>query len=256
MSGAIVKNCACPTPEVVEIPGSPGAAGTPGAAGVNAFTLTTADFTVPAISGNVAVSVANNSWMAVGQNIFVQGAGYFSVASLSGTTTVTLTYLNYNGNTAAGNTITAGAQVSPGGTQPADTLLPALSFYGVGGSQVVTATPSQALSSTVTLADGTYLLMATARYDYVGATFAANQTVNTKLRRTNNTAADIPDAVAEFETSVITTQSNTAMIVTLPPVTYAATAGDIIDVFSSIDVVPSVGDLKLIEVSLVAIKLF
>jgi hypothetical protein len=118
MSAANPCDCKCPTPAVVEIPGVEGSQGDAGSDGVNAFTVTTADFTVPAIGSNVTVLVGDSTWASVGQNVFVEGAGVFSVVSKPGSGSLVLQYLDYDGNTASGNTITAGAQVSPAGTQP------------------------------------------------------------------------------------------------------------------------------------------
>ncbi len=73
---------------------------------------------MPAKGSSVSVSVDDNTTVTNGQNVFVEGAGYFSVNSKAGTTVVGLTYLNYSVNTAAGNTISAGAQISPAGTEP------------------------------------------------------------------------------------------------------------------------------------------
>jgi hypothetical protein len=169
-----IQCCApCPTVEVTNIPGPEGANGADGAPGVNAFTLTTADFTVPAIGDSVTIQVANSSWMAVGQNVFVEGAGTFSVTSKPGAQSATLQYLDYAGNTHGGETVSAGAEVSPAGTQPAVTLLPAVTNYNVAGSQVLTNSAVQLLSSSVALAAKTYLLLATFRLDYEVATFAS-----------------------------------------------------------------------------------
>jgi len=57
--------------------------------------------------------------MSVGQNLFVQGGGYYSVSSIGSGTTVTVTNLGYAGNAAAASTVTgAGTQkVVPAGTQ-------------------------------------------------------------------------------------------------------------------------------------------
>ncbi len=111
--------CTCPSPELVQLPGSAGAAGNDGTDGINSFDVTTSSFVVPAIGNSVSILISDNSWVVVGQNLFVEGAGYFQVDSKYGTTVVTATYLDYNGNTNAGNTIAAGAGVSPAGTQPA-----------------------------------------------------------------------------------------------------------------------------------------
>lgn len=116
MSDAVCSPCACPTPAVVNVPGT---AGNNGTDGINAYTLTTASFTVPAgASGTVTISVVNNSWMAVGQNVFIEGAGMYQVTTLIGTNQVVITHLSYVGNAVAGTVINSGAKVSPGATQP------------------------------------------------------------------------------------------------------------------------------------------
>jgi hypothetical protein len=125
VSQANQSHCACPSPAVVEIPGSPGNNGTAGIAGGNSFSITQANFVVPAISGTVTVTVDDNRWMQVNQIVFESASGYYQVASLSGTTVATLTYLNYPANTAAGNTVNTGAQISPAGSQPSLTGLAA-----------------------------------------------------------------------------------------------------------------------------------
>lgn len=110
----------CETPAVVEVPGvqgNPGTPGTDGTDGVNAFTVTTANFTVPAIGNTVVVTVANSTWMTIGQVVFVQGAGSFSVSAKGSALSATLQYLDYATNTAAGNNVASGAQISPGGSQ-------------------------------------------------------------------------------------------------------------------------------------------
>lgn len=118
MSAAACNPCPCPTPVVTEVPGSPGTNGAAGTNGKNAFSIVQTNFVVPAISSSVAVTVDDNSWMVIDQFVFVFGAGTFQVTSLAGTTVAQLTYLNYVENTNAGNTISAGAQISPGGSEP------------------------------------------------------------------------------------------------------------------------------------------
>lgn len=96
--------------------GSGGAAGTDGK---HAFTLTTADFVMPAANASVSVSLGNGSWIGNGQVIYVAGAGYFS-ASSPAAGSVTLTNLDYGPNVAAGTNIEEGAIVSPGGPKGAN----------------------------------------------------------------------------------------------------------------------------------------
>jgi hypothetical protein len=111
----------CPTTTTATTgsPGAPGAAGADGADGsdgLNAFTITTEDFVVPAIGANVTITVDDSVWAVPGQNVFVEGAGYFEVVSKPSITTMQLEYLDYEGNTHATDNISAGAQVSPSGT--------------------------------------------------------------------------------------------------------------------------------------------
>ena len=130
MAQGIQSYCACPTPEIINIPGVEGSTGgtgtngTNGTDGSNAFTTVSSSFVVPdpaatPPSNQVTISVVNSSWMVVGQNIFVAGAGYFQVASIPNSLSVVGTFLKYTGNSAnIGNTIPVGAGVSPAGTQP------------------------------------------------------------------------------------------------------------------------------------------
>jgi hypothetical protein len=246
----------CPTTEVTNVPGPEGADGAPGAAGINAFTITTADFVVPNTGDSINVLTGNSSWATVGQNVFIQGAGTFSVSSKPGTGSMTLTYLNYSGNTHTGETVSAGAGVSPAGTQPASTLLPAVTNYQIAGSQVLTNSSVQLLSSTITLAAKTYLLLATYRLDLEVATFAAPEAIQLKLRETTNGPADIANAVVGLNAPNVTARSGTFIQGAFPPVTYTAAAGDTIEMFGSIAATPYSGSMQVIELSIVAIPLF
>lgn len=250
----------CPTVQTVNVPGAPGAdgqAGNDGADGINSFTTSTANFVVPNVGDQVTVLVADSSWMTTGQPVFVEGAGAFQVVSKPGTSSVVLEYLDYAGNTHTGETIATGAQISPSGTQPDVTLLPAINDYHVAGSQALTNSSVALLSTTVTLTTpGTYLLTASARLDFDNATTVANQTVTLKLRETNNGPADVADAVRGIATGVVTTQTHTLAATDLPQVTYTAAAGDVIELFGLIDSVPYIGDVNVVETSILAIRLF
>lgn len=120
----MLSDCCNPcssTPLPVNLPGSPGNDGTqgdPGTDGANAFSLTTADFDVPAIGADVAISVTDNRFMQLGQHVFVQGPANFSVVSKTGLTAISATFLGFNGDLAPASTISAGAGVSPGGYEP------------------------------------------------------------------------------------------------------------------------------------------
>jgi len=55
--------------------GAAGATGPTGAAGLNAFNVTSGAFTVPAVGSTVTVTLNDASWVVVGQDVYVAGAG-------------------------------------------------------------------------------------------------------------------------------------------------------------------------------------
>lgn len=126
MSAANECNCACPTPEIVEVPGmagADGAAGAAGADGINAYTLTTQPITLPGSAGPVGSTsfFAITSWMAVGQVIFISDGtdwAHFRVLTIPSATSATLEWLDYTDDAAGGSIIGSGSAVSPSGTQP------------------------------------------------------------------------------------------------------------------------------------------
>jgi hypothetical protein len=120
----------CCDPIVTTVPGATGAAGAAGADGtdgVNAFTLLDGGFTMPAELANVVTVVDDNTWMALGQTLFIQVAGYMRVAALNvNGVGVTLTNLEdaatstYPDNAAPATAIPNDSKVSPSGvTGPA-----------------------------------------------------------------------------------------------------------------------------------------
>jgi len=107
-----------------EIPA--GEPGTNGTNGLNAYTVLSASFVVPANDGfgTVLITVDNNDWAEVGQIIFIEGAGYYRVLVKSGTTFLSINNLqstalpgSYPTNAAPGTTIPSGNGVCPGGLQ-------------------------------------------------------------------------------------------------------------------------------------------
>lgn len=105
----------------VNIPGTggpTGPAGADGTDGVNAFTTLTADFTIPAVGANASATVANNSWAAIGQAVFLSDGtdvGTFEVVSKTGTTVMSLQFLGVSGDSSPGIVINSGGAVSPAG---------------------------------------------------------------------------------------------------------------------------------------------
>lgn len=99
--------------------GPAGADGTNGTNGVNAYTTLTAGFTQPASGSNVAITVANTSWMAAGQIIFIVSGGDYQVVSVGSSTVATIKNLGYPNNAAASTSIANSSQVVPSGQRGA-----------------------------------------------------------------------------------------------------------------------------------------
>lgn len=290
MSAASSCDCACPTPEITNIPGVAGAAGAegdPGAAGVSAFTLLTSDLTLPAVNAAAAMFVGTNAWTAVGAVILATDGvdvGTFRVTGLTGTTGITGTFLGAPGDAAPTSIIATGGKVMPAGAPQSTPLSVAnggtgsstvqtaltalglgftpLTVYAAGTAYQLTATPALLNFGTtdpsLTLTSpGVYLLLARVRVDYTGATFAAVRTGTLKIRRTNNTAADIANSTIQFQTEIITTLTYTLDVLTLPPIVYTTTnSNDVLEIWGDISVVPTAGSLDTVEASLVAVKIF
>jgi hypothetical protein len=144
------------------VPGVEGDNGNDGTDGLNAFTITTSDFNVPAVVNNtVAITCGNTSWLVVGQTVIVgQGVGgaltfpgpaTFQVASITSLNAFVGKWLQYSGDVAGGTLIgsgtgTGGAVVSPSGglfTSP----LP-IASGGTGAATVALALKALGLMST------------------------------------------------------------------------------------------------------------
>lgn len=122
-------NCcltACDEEVVVAVPGpkgDDGENGTDGADGINAFTTTTSSFVMPAEGATVVVNVANSAWIAIGQILYVQTAGWMRATALPSSTQATLRNEENTGttayveNAAPGAVIASGVKVCPGGLQ-------------------------------------------------------------------------------------------------------------------------------------------
>ena len=103
---------------------------------------------------------------------------------------------------------------------------------------------------------GTYLIFARAHVDYTGATFAAVRTVAIKLRRINNTAADLTNGATSALTDILTAITSTLGNIVIPPVVYTTDKdNDNIQLFGSVDTVPTAGSIDVSEAEIVAIKL-
>ena len=94
--------------------GPQGLKGDIGATGVNSYTFISGDFTQPAVGGDVTVQVQNSAWIGVGQNLFIESAGYFTVNSIPDSTSLSLR-LSTDKLATAGAMIAAGKKISPSG---------------------------------------------------------------------------------------------------------------------------------------------
>lgn len=132
------------------------------------------------------------------------------------------------------------------------------STYAAGTAYSLTTTPAALDFGTTdpvftAPATGNYILRARVNLLYNAATFAAPRTITLKLRRTNNTAADVSNS----STALTTLLSVGALTYTfsagdLPEVRYTATSGDTVTIFGSIDVAPGAGSVDAVEASLFA----
>lgn len=104
-------------------------------------------------------------------------------------------------------------------------------------------------------AAGTYLIIARTKALYNAATFAANQAVTLKLRRTNNTAADLTNGSATVTGSIITGLTGLCSDQTIATTYTTANANDSIALFGSVAALPAAGSLDVSEASIVAIRL-
>ena len=89
--------------------------GSAGPAGLNAFTITTFNFTQPAVNATTTISVQNTQWMQPGQPIYIASAGYYEVVVAPTLQTVDIKNLGYTGNATPGSIILSGSGVSPSG---------------------------------------------------------------------------------------------------------------------------------------------
>lgn len=139
-------------------------------------------------------------------------------------------------------------------------LLNPLSVFAAGTAYTLTAVSAGVDFGTtdpiLTInAVGTYRISATVQVELVGATFAANQTLTVKLRRTNNTAADVANSTVSYTVPITTTLTQTLAIFDLPEVPYTtALTTDTIQIFADVSATPSAGSITIRAASIFAFR--
>lgn len=151
---------------------------------------------------------------------------------------LTLTASDITDSTAAGQALLTAADATAQRVLTT-TQLSTLSGYGTGTVYSLTNTAAAVAlgttSPTVTLnLIGRWLITAAVQLTYTGATVVA-ETATLKLRRTNNTAADLTSSSLVIDLPVATTLTNTYGIVLLPSVVYTTAATtDIVTIFANV----------------------
>lgn len=134
------------------------------------------------------------------------------------------------------------------------------SITAVGTAYSLTGTPAGLVFGTTNpvlnlTAAGTYLIIASANVILNAATFAAIKTVTLKLRRTNNTAADLANGSITCIAPVVTLISGTVANNTWAKIYTTSNANDSITIFGDVASLPAAGSLDVNEASIIAIKL-
>lgn len=135
------------------------------------------------------------------------------------------------------------------------------SGYGAGTAYAFTNTAAAIDFGTtdpaiVITAAGTYLLFGQVLLAYTGATVVA-ETATVKVRRTNNTAADVSQVVV-IDLPVATTLTHTYGVVTIPPVVYTtANIDDALTLFGNVSAALGAGtiDATAVGTALVALRI-
>jgi hypothetical protein len=137
------------------------------------------------------------------------------------------------------------------------TITRSLTGYGSGDNYVVTDSSAEVDRGTndsaiVLDTAGSFRIDGQLVLFYNGATFVSAQDITIKLRRTNNTAADIANSEIELASFVLTTFTG-SISVAIPAIIYTTqNIGDRIAIFIDVAAAPSAGTLEVSEDSLIA----
>jgi hypothetical protein len=254
--------CGSPATNIPGTPGADGSAGASGNNGADAFTFTLANFTIPAVDDTVPIQMASTASFQVGMNIFASDGtdyGTFKITAITDAQNLVAKFLGYTGEASPGAVINSDSLVTVGGIQGPSGTVEATNNSATSVAQSLTNSAAQVGSQSVTLAGAAnvnYLLFLRVLLNTVAATFSANRTVTVKLRRTNNTAADVTAGASTFQTPLMTTITESLGEVTVIAIPYTTVGvSDDIAPFVSIDTVPSAGSIQVAECSITALRL-
>ena len=193
--------------------GTRGASGFSGYSGTNgtgspAYTTVTTNFTMPGETSSVTVYVGDNTWMTVGQIIYIATAGYLQVASKTSTNQISATNPAGYGQS-GGGVISSGVGVSPGG-------LRGISGYSGGSSSIAstTANITTSYSGTTTSVSGSYAALVNGAGSYTIAVTTLTLGANTfriiqgqllVMMRTGNLILTLPSPFTTSNTFVTVT---------------------------------------------------
>ena len=127
-----------------------------------------------------------------------------------------------------------------------------------GGSYTLTSTPAQiaTVSQIVIALPGTYMIFGNADFETSGATWAGTQQGTIKIRRTNNTAADLTNATYTITIPIQTTTTTHLGTLSIPVTIYTtANVNDILQLWGSVSATPSVGSAVVSQAYILAVKL-
>lgn len=212
---------------------------------------------------NTAFSGKSTTDLAEGTNqYFTQSRSRTSLSAGSG--------IGYNSSTGVISntspdqmvTITGGGA---GGTYPNFTITPPgnsnAAGYGTGTAYTLTTTSAKitmgTTSPTITIpAAGTYLIISNVTIDYTGLTTLAVAACNFKIRRTNNTAADIANTSTNFNVPIVTLLTQTGGDADLNAIIYTTSnSNDVLELWGSRGAV-SVGNIQITNGYIVAVKIY
>lgn len=250
----ILSGTLCSAPQTVT--GSAPSGLTIGVVGSPGFIVPTPSAT---FANQVSFSVNSSVPFGLGEWVSIANSGtnygIFQIAGI-GTNSIGVWYPTFVGNTSAALTVSQGSIIFP---SPPGSYAP-VSAYGSGTAYTLTATSALLALGTTTPAitlpvPGTYLIMGRARFDGVSATMTT-QTLTTKVRRVNNTAADLANTARVFDFIPVTTTSGTFAEITIPPTAYTAGAGDQLQMWGALSGATGAGTITCVEADIIAVKLY